>query len=344
MEVGGHKTTLKVSSRLPSLRGGIDTLDVPLKQNRMTIKREPKSSTGEEWIPSDPRESKPRMKVESFENPVTITKEPESSTEEASIPSDPRKSFQNLVSIKRETEPSTEEEWIPPRPRESLSHMKVESFEDLVTPKREAEPSTEEEWISTDPEESTLLMEVVEESFEDVASPVQDDSNKRSKTYRNQKEVVDESPDWDYGVTFISPEGTYLPKIPLREYQKAQQPRLSKDGGLKRHQCLECGKAFKFNTKLRLHQRTHTGEKPHECPECGRCFSYSANLRTHLRTHTGEKPYRCAQCGRCFSHSWNHKMHQKVHEAKSGQEGQKEVPSHTGSQIATNNSHNRDTM
>ncbi|XP_062829294.1 zinc finger protein 629 [Anolis carolinensis] len=343
MEVGGHKTTLKVPSRLPSLRGGIDTLDAPLNQNLVTIKREPKSSAGEEWIPSCPRESQD-MTVKNFENQVTIKKGPESSTEEASILPDPRKSFRNLVAIKRENEPSAEEEWIPPGPRESPLHMKVESFEDPVTLKRKAEPSAEDEWISTDPGESTLLMEVVEESFEDVASPAQDDSNKKSKTRGNQKEAVAESPDWDYGVTFISPEGTYLPKIPLREYQKAQQGRLSKDGGPKRHQCLECGKAFKFNTKLRLHQRTHTGEKPHECPECGRCFSYSANLRTHLRTHTGEKPYRCAQCGRCFSHSWNHKMHQKVHEAKSGQGGQKEAPPHAGPQITTNNSHNRDAV
>ncbi|XP_060616636.2 zinc finger protein 232-like [Anolis sagrei] len=382
MEVRDRKRTLKIPSRLPSLQGGIHSLDVPLNQNLVTIKKEPESSTGEEWIATDPKESMPHMEDKSVQTLLNIKEEPEASIEEEWIPADPRKSFQKLVAIKKETEEkwsvphprdktrrvkvegfedpvtikkklrsSTEKRCTPLGPRKSRLHMKVESFEDPVALKREAEPSAEEEWTSTDPGESTLLMEVVEESFEDVASPAQDDSKEKSKTDENEKEAVEESQDWDYDTVYISSEGTYLPKTPLPEGNpngsERSPPKLSEfersflqhlchtkaekgPAGENAHKCADCGKTFNFSANLKLHKRFHVKEKPFECLDCGRHFTYKSNLESHQIIHSGEKPFRCDECGRCFSYSWTLQKHQKSHEARRGFVEPKGVPSWIG--------------
>ncbi|NXD60646.1 ZSCA2 protein, partial [Corvus moneduloides] len=56
-------------------------------------------------------------------------------------------------------------------------------------------------------------------------------------------------------------------------------------GREKPHKCLECGKGFRWNCKLREHQRIHTGEKPYECPKCRKSFSHSSTLIRHQRIH-----------------------------------------------------------
>ncbi|XP_056375003.1 gastrula zinc finger protein XlCGF57.1-like [Hyla sarda] len=103
--------------------------------------------------------------------------------------------------------------------------------------------------------------------------------------------------------------------------------------------CSECGKCFKFRSRLQAHRLVHTGDKPFSCPECrkcfarksqlvqhtkihtgeeqcsycGKCFTQKSKLLQHERTHTGERPFSCPQCGRCFAQEATLAKHQLIH-------------------------------
>lgn len=67
------------------------------------------------------------------------------------------------------------------------------------------------------------------------------------------------------------------------------------------HSCSDCGRSFRLERFLRLHQRQHTGERPFACTECGKNFGKKTHLVAHSRVHSGERPFACEECGRRFS-------------------------------------------
>jgi len=64
-----------------------------------------------------------------------------------------------------------------------------------------------------------------------------------------------------------------------------------------KHQCSLYGKAFKCNSSLQVHLRTHTSETPFSCAHCDYKCAQKGNLKVHLlRIHTEETPFSCDLC------------------------------------------------
>ncbi|XP_029391455.1 replication initiator 1 isoform X4 [Mus pahari] len=79
------------------------------------------------------------------------------------------------------------------------------------------------------------------------------------------------------------------------------------------HSCTDCGRSFRLERFLRLHQRQHTGERPFACTECGKNFGKKTHLVAHSRVHSGERPFACEECGRRFSQGSHLAAHRRDH-------------------------------
>uniref|UniRef100_A0A8C2GW59 C2H2-type domain-containing protein n=1 Tax=Cyprinus carpio TaxID=7962 RepID=A0A8C2GW59_CYPCA len=71
-------------------------------------------------------------------------------------------------------------------------------------------------------------------------------------------------------------------------------------------QCLDCGKSFKWSSRLAHHQRSHNNERPYRCNLCPKAFKGSS-----MQGHT--KPYKCDDCGKAFKRSSLLQIHRSVH-------------------------------
>uniref|UniRef100_A0A8C6WGQ1 C2H2-type domain-containing protein n=1 Tax=Neogobius melanostomus TaxID=47308 RepID=A0A8C6WGQ1_9GOBI len=78
-------------------------------------------------------------------------------------------------------------------------------------------------------------------------------------------------------------------------------------------QCMDCGKSFRWSSRLTHHQRSHNNERPYRCNLCPKAFKGSSALLYHQRSHSGEKPYKCQECGKAFKRSSLLQVHQSVH-------------------------------
>lgn len=51
-------------------------------------------------------------------------------------------------------------------------------------------------------------------------------------------------------------------------------------------QCLDCGKSFRWSSRLTHHQRSHNNERPYRCSLCPKAFKGSSALLYHQRYKT----------------------------------------------------------
>uniref|UniRef100_T1IQN4 C2H2-type domain-containing protein n=1 Tax=Strigamia maritima TaxID=126957 RepID=T1IQN4_STRMM len=54
--------------------------------------------------------------------------------------------------------------------------------------------------------------------------------------------------------------------------------------------CEFCGKAFRFQSNLIVHRRSHTGEKPYKCHICNHACTQASKLKRHMKTHANKSP------------------------------------------------------
>ena len=61
-----------------------------------------------------------------------------------------------------------------------------------------------------------------------------------------------------------------------------------------------CTKKYPCESKLKIHERTHTGIRPFICEICQKSFNEKRNLKEHLKSHSEIRPFKCPLCDKGF--------------------------------------------
>ena len=85
----------------------------------------------------------------------------------------------------------------------------------------------------------------------------------------------------------------------------------------KQYKCKVCYKSFPSPSKLKRHERVHTGEKPFTCAVCDKGFTQKHHLQYHERIHTGVKLFTCAVCNKGFTRKDQLQRHERTHDEPS---------------------------
>ena len=97
------------------------------------------------------------------------------------------------------------------------------------------------------------------------------------------------------------------------------------DSDNKPYKCLECGKSYNYQCRLKRHEPVHTRERNFKCQHCSRHFFHTGTLKNHEKVHARlaerhqqvqGKLYQCKECDKCFTNSGNLKRHSKTHAKK----------------------------
>lgn len=95
-----------------------------------------------------------------------------------------------------------------------------------------------------------------------------------------------------------------------RRRRKENDPESGDDKPIKILKCKICDRIFDKSPLFTEHMRvTHSIDKPFECNICEKAYRIQSLLIEHFRSHTGEKPYHCNECGKRFLQLQPYKAH-----------------------------------
>ncbi|CAH1794068.1 unnamed protein product [Owenia fusiformis] len=95
--------------------------------------------------------------------------------------------------------------------------------------------------------------------------------------------------------------------------QAEQSPHVIKGSSKGISKCPICARAFRGQSYMKLHMRSHTGVRPHKCPHCLKSFTTRDTLNKHMVVHSDERNFKCGECGKTFKRISHVRSHLAIH-------------------------------